>query len=206
MKRKIAILISVILQPLVVPTLVFLLILFSVPESSSIHESLKQGIIFMVFLSTALIPMITIVGLRLAGTLKSLHMATLKERAIPFTITSLYYLLTVYFIKQETRLDPVLWQALALITIAIVGLTLVTFFWKMSAHMTGMGGLIAAVVVLGLKFPNFHVLYPLLGAMILTGIVATARLYLSAHKPIEVYVGLFFGFCLCFYGFSYIWS
>lgn len=205
MKRSISLLISIVFQPLVIPTLVFGLILFVVPESSSVHESLKQNLFYLIVMSTLAIPMVTIIGLRLAGSIHSLHMATLKERAVPFTITSLYYILTVYFLSKKTQLDPVLWEVLGLITIAILVLTIVTFFWKMSAHMTGMGGLLAAVLVLGLKFPNFSVLYPLLGVLMLTGIVAASRLYIHAHKPLEVYVGLIFGFALCFVGFNFVW-
>jgi membrane-associated phospholipid phosphatase len=39
----------------------------------------------------------------------------------------------------------------------------------------------------------------------LNGIVASARLYLEAHKPIEIYAGLIFGFLICFIGFSMLW-
>ncbi|MGX7836097.1 hypothetical protein ACWKSR_13175, partial [Campylobacter fetus subsp. venerealis] len=74
-------------------------------------------------------------------------------------------------------LDPILGRVLGIITLAIVGLTFVTFFWKMSAHMTGMGGLIAAVLVLGFRFPLFQPLYPLLAALILAGVVGSVRLY-----------------------------
>ena len=205
MKRKLALFISIVFQPLVIPSLVFALVLFAVPEASSVHHSHKQSIFYLIALSTLAIPMVTFIGLRLAGTLPSLHMADIKQRAIPFTITSFYYLITVYFLRQKIGLDPILWEVLALITVAIIGLTLTTFFWKMSAHMTGLGGLLAAVVVLGVKFPNFQVLYPLLGSLLLTGIVATSRLYLNAHKPIEIYVGLIFGFVLCYWGFNLIW-
>jgi len=205
-KRKLALFVSIVFQPLVIPSLVFALVLFAVPEASSVHHSAKQSIFYLVALSTLAIPMVTIIGLRLAGTLPSLHMADIKQRAIPFTITSFYYLITVYFLRQKTGLDPILWEVLALITVAIIGLTLITFFWKMSAHMTGLGGLLAAVVVLGVKFPNFQVLYPLLGSLLLTGIVATCRLYLDAHKPVEIYVGLIFGFLLCYLGFNLIWA
>ncbi|MEP0710908.1 MAG: PA-phosphatase, partial [Algoriphagus sp.] len=112
----------------------------------------------------------------------------------------------VYFLMQIKELDPILGEVLAVITVAIVILTLVSFFWKMSAHMTGMGGLIAAVLVLGLKFPTFQPLYFLLGSLVLAGLVGTVRLYLDAHKPMEIYVGLIFGFVLCFVGFSWIWA
>lgn len=206
MGRVFSLIVSVVLQPLVIPSLVFGLMLFSVPESTSIPEEFKIRIFYLIVLSTLAIPMVTIFGLRLSGTLKSVHMAELKDRAIPFSVTSIYYILTVYFLYQKKELDPILWQVLGIITLAIVGLTLVTFVWKMSAHLTGMGGLIAAVLVLGIKFPTFQPLYPLLASLILTGLVATVRLFLEAHRPIEIYIGLLFGFALCFFGFSWIWA
>jgi hypothetical protein len=203
--RLIALFISVVFQPLLVPTLVFGLILFLVPEASSIPDSFKGRIILLIVLSTLAIPMVTIFGLRLSGTLKSIHMVDIKDRIIPFLITTIYFLLTTYFLHDKSELDPILWQVLSVISISIVGLTLVTFFWKMSAHMTGMGGLLASVVVLSMKFPTFHALYPLLGAIILSGIVCTARLYLNAHRPLETYLGFAYGFVLCFIGFNLIY-
>lgn len=206
MQRFFSLVVSVVLQPLVIPTLVFGLVLFVVPEATSLPDSSKRPVFYLITLSTLVIPMVTVLGLRLSGVLKSVHMADQKDRGIPFTMTSIYYVLTVYFLYQKQGLDPILWQVLAMITLTIILLTLVTFFWKMSAHMTGMGGLIAAVLVLGFKFPTFHPLYPLLGSLVLAGLVGSVRLYLEAHRPIEVYVGLLFGFILCFIGFSWIWA
>jgi membrane-associated phospholipid phosphatase len=205
-RRILALIVSVVFQPLVVPTLVFGLIFFVVPESTSLPTEFKIRIFYLVVLSTLVIPMITIFGLRLSGTLKSLHMETIQDRVIPFSITSIYYLLTSYFLYDKSELDPILWKSLGIITFAILVLTFVTFFWKMSAHMTGMGGLMAVVLVLGFKFPTFKVLYPLLSSIMLTGVVGTSRLYLTAHRPIEIYVGLIFGFIVCFFGFSYLWA
>lgn len=201
-----ALVLSVVFQPLLIPTLVFGLILYAVPEATSIPAEFKDRIFFLIVLSTLLIPMITIIGLRLSGTLKSLHMKEIQDRLIPFSITSAYYLLTVYFLYQKSELDPILWHTLSLITLAVIGLTVITFFWKMSAHMTGAGGLLAVVLVLGYKFHTFPVLYPLILSIFLVGAIGSARLYLGAHKPLEIYVGLFFGFLICFLGFNWIWT
>jgi membrane-associated phospholipid phosphatase len=76
----------------------------------------------------------------------------------------------------------------------------------MSAHMTGTGGLLAIVIVLSMKFPTFKALYPLLLAILLNGIVGSARLYMDSHKPLEIYLGLIFGFLICFIGFSMLWA
>ena len=201
-----ALVLSVVFQPLLIPTLVFGLILYAVPEATSIPAEFKDRIFFLIVLSTLLIPMITIIGLRLSGTLKSLHMKEIQDRLIPFSITSVYYLLTVYFLYQKTELDPILWQTLSMITIAVIGLTIVTFFWKMSAHMTGSGGLLAVILILGFKFHTFQVLYPLILSILLVGAIGSSRLYLGAHKPLEIYAGLFFGFVVCFLGFNWIWA
>lgn len=206
MLRFFSLIVSVVLQPLVIPSLVFGLVLFIVPESTSIPESFKATLFYLIALSTLVIPMITVFGLQLAKVIPSVHMAELKDRVVPFSVTSVYYLLTVYFLYQKKDFDPMLWRVLGIITVAIVILTLVTVFWKMSAHMTGMGGLMAAVIVLGLKFPTFQPLYPLLLTILVTGIVGTVRLYLNAHRPIEIFVGLLFGFSFCYVGFSWIWA
>lgn len=198
--------ISVVFQPLLMPTLVFGMMLFAVPEATTIPEEFKFRIFFLIVLSTLLIPMISIIGLRLSGMVKSLHMPERKDRAIPFLLTCVYFMLTLFFLYQKSELDPILWQGMGVISFSVIVLTVVTFFWKMSAHMIGVGGLLAVVFVLGSKFSNFQVVYPLLLVLLLTGSVASSRLYLNAHKPLEVYGGFFMGFLICLAGFSWLWS
>lgn len=206
MGRIVALVITVVFQPLLMPALVYGMILFAVPEATSIPEQIKDRIFYLIILSTLLIPMISIIGLRLMGTVKSLHMPEVKDRIIPFLITCIYFFLTTYFLYQKSDLDPILWQGMAVILAAVVILTLVTFVWKMSAHMTGVGGLLALVLVLARSFSNFQPLYPLILVLVLSGAIATSRLYLNAHKPLEVYVGFASGFLICWLGFSWIWS
>lgn len=206
MVKYFALIISVVFQPLLMPTLVFGLIFFAVPEATSIPPQFKKTLFVLIVLSTLVVPMISIIGFRLSGTVKSLHMKDIKDRILPFSITTLFYAMIVYFFVKESEFDPILWQTLALITVTILGLTLVTIFWKMSAHMTGAGGLLGLVFVLGMKFQTFEVLYPMLLCIGLVGIIGSCRLYLNAHRPMEVYMGFLYGFLMCLAGFHYIWS
>ncbi|OYX23823.1 MAG: PA-phosphatase [Algoriphagus sp. 32-45-6] len=206
MLRSIALVISVVFQPLLMPTLVFGMIFFGVPQSTTIPEEFKIRLFYLIVLSTLLIPMITIIGLRLSGMVKSLHMPEVKDRTVPFLIVSLYFILTTYFLYQKTEFDPILWNGMAVITFSVIILTIITLFWKMSAHMTGAGGLLAVVLVLGLKFPAFEILYPLLLTLLLSGAIASSRLYLQAHRPLEIYAGFLMGFLTCWAGFSWIWG
>lgn len=206
MLRYFSLVISVVFQPLLMPSMVYGVILFVVPQSTSIPPQFKSSLYLMIILATLVIPMVAIIGLRLSGSVKSLHMREIKDRLIPFSVTSLFYGLVVYFISLKSEFDPIFWQILALITCVISGLTMVTIFWKMSAHMTGIGGVFALLVILGIKFPSFLALYPLLFCLGLVGVIGSARLYLNAHKPMEIYGGFLFGLVTCLIGFNLIWS
>ena len=206
MVRKLALLLSVVFQPLLMPSLVFGLLFFAVPQASSIPESFKERLFYLIVTSTLLIPMVLMLGLRWSGMVKSLHFEEKSDRRTPFILVTLFYLLTTYFLKEKTELDPILWQGMGVMTTAVTLLTGVTYFWKMSAHLTGVGGVLAVTGILGFYFPSLNVAYFLVAALVLGGLVASSRLYLDAHRPAEVYVGLLVGFVTCWIGFSWIYG
>jgi hypothetical protein len=204
--RKLALLISVAFQPLLMPSLVFGLLFFAVPQATSLPEAFKVRIFYLIVTATLLIPMILMLGLRWSGYVKSLHFEEKSDRRIPFLLVTLFYVLTTYFLKEKTEFDPILWQGMGVITTAVALLTTVTYFWKMSAHLTGIGGVLAVTGILGLYFPSLTVAYLLVATLVLGGVVASSRLYLNAHRPAEVYVGLLLGFVTCWIGFSWIYG
>lgn len=206
MVRKLALLISVAFQPLLMPSLVFGLLFFGVPQATSLPEEFKIRIFYLIVSATLLIPMVLMLGLRWSGLVKSLHFEEKSDRRVPFLLVTLFYVLTTYFLKEKTELDPILWQGMGVITLAVVLLTGVTYFWKMSAHLTGIGGVLAVTGIMGLYFPSVMVVYLLVGTLLLGGIVASSRLYLDAHSPAEVYAGLVVGFVTCWVGFSLIYG
>jgi len=204
--RKLALLLSVVFQPLLMPSLVFGLLFFAVPQASSIPESFKARLFYLIVTSTLLIPMVLMLGLRWSGMVKSLHFEEKSDRRTPFILVTLFYLLTTYFLKEKTELDPILWQGMGIITFSVALLTGITFFWKMSAHTTGIGGVLGVLGILGVYFPSLDLAYLLVAALLLGGLVASARLYLDAHSPAEVYVGLLVGFLTCWMGFMWIYG
>ncbi len=188
------------------PSLVFGLLFFAVPQATSLPEAFKVRIFYLIVTATLLIPMILMLGLRWSGYVKSLHFEEKSDRRIPFLLVTLFYVLTTYFLKEKTEFDPILWQGMGVITTAVALLTTVTYFWKMSAHLTGIGGVLAVTGILGLYFPSLTVAYLLGATLVLGGVVASSRLYLNAHRPAEVYVGLLLGFVTCWIGFSWIYG
>jgi len=158
----------------------------------------------MVFMTTFLIPLLSIVMMKLTRNIVSFHMDSKEERVFPFSMISLFYMITTYLFYMKFEVDPALILALAVITIALILLTSITFFWKISAHMTGTAGLMAIIIAIALKYPSQDYLYLVLGSILLTGSVGSARLYLNAHSPSEVLIGFMLGFTTCFGAFFWM--
>ncbi len=203
MNRKLALLLSVIFQPLLVPTLVFAILFYMIPEATVVPKEIKFSMLLLVMVSTLLIPLLSVMGMRYMRTIPSLHMSTKRERFLPFSMVSIFYGVVTYYFYSRLHIDELVVLTLMTITAAIVLLTITTFFWKISAHITGLSGLIAITVVLSLKFPTGVLLYPLIGIILICGLVGSSRLYLNAHRPAEILGGFCLGFITCFVSFYY---
>lgn len=69
---------------------------------------------------------------------------------------------------------------------------IVTLRWKISMYMTAIGALCGFVFILGIKYLGDVInLLPLL--ILVSGLVASARLYLKRHTPAQVYAGYIYG-------------
>jgi membrane-associated phospholipid phosphatase len=81
-------------------------------------------------------------------------------------------------------------------TISLV--SIISFFWKISAHAAGICGIIGFMFVITLKYPEVQLTYPLALMIILSGIIMSIRLYLQVHNIKEVLVGGLLAFLLNF--------
>lgn len=198
MAHKLALFLSYTFQPLLIPTLIFVFLLFGIPEVSASQYYNEWFILMMVFVTTFVIPVLSLLTMKLTGNIGSLHLENRDERVFPFSTVSLFYGISTYLFYIKFEIEPVFILALASITICVILLTGVTFFWKISAHMTGIAGFLAIIIVIALKNPAFNLVNFLLAGFILSGSVASSRLYLNAHTPVEIFGGFLLGFSVCF--------
>ena len=128
-----------------------------------------------------------------------------KQRIVPFIFISLYYVLTAYlFTSRLFFVNELLIACISVVAALIVLLTLITFWWKISAHSMAMGGSIGLLLSLQSQQMMADMLWPVMGMVVLAGAVMTARLYLKAHEPAEVWVGFGVGLIFCFFGLQYL--
>ncbi|CAN5377824.1 membrane protein [soil metagenome] len=146
--------------------------------------------------STIAIPVVTILILWKLGNVKSIRIEEQKERNWPLLLAAIIYLGAFYIVQN--KVVPLLIQLFILG--AIVGILfslIVNLKWKISLHMIGAGGLCGGVVAAMILQQSGN---PLLLAILflMTGILGTARLFLNAHSPSQIFSGFIAGFTIEF--------
>jgi len=195
METKLAKIISILFQPLLIPTYT-LFILFGLNNylSMLVPAQAKQLLMWIVFLTTFAFPLIFILILYKRGLIRSVNMDQKEERVFPLLITGVFYFLAYYMVHQ-THLD-VIYQRLFLGSALLIGVALiVSFYWKISMHMIGAGGMLGALIGINLVAYVDLTFFVVLVTFV-CGLVAFARLKLKAHTPSQVYSGFLAGFFL----------
>ncbi|UTA68618.1 hypothetical protein [Emticicia sp. 21SJ11W-3] len=206
MNTRLATFLSVILHPLLMPTVLFMILFFLAPVSlglEGLEPMFRWIVIGFVFIYTFAIPAYLIYLLNRWGFISSLQLENLQERRLPYLLTALIYGLLGYFLYSKNSslfaCAYILWS----ITIVILCVALISFRWQISAHGAGIGGVIGALAGIMVKMGENALFMPLLFCMILAGYVLGARLQLNAHTPKQAWAGLFLGVGLSLLAVSY---
>jgi membrane-associated phospholipid phosphatase len=197
--RTLAQVLSVLFHPLLVPTYLFCIVLYVLPPSVlTFPVERRWAILVLVFCSTFLIPGLGTYFMYRHGYVGDLTLEHRPERNLPFFFTSVCFGITAYLFYQEAYFDRLFFYIMALITLSVFLTFLFSFWWKISAHAVGLGGALGILFLLNKLMPENQLLYIIVAAIILTGLVLSARLALEAHSPVEVYSGFLLGFSLSF--------
>ncbi|HPK04450.1 MAG TPA: hypothetical protein PK908_00990 [Bacteroidales bacterium] len=192
-ETNIAKVVSVVLHPLLMPTYT-IIILFNLQAYFSLIIPIKAKwfIGSMVFLTTGLLPLLFTFIMTRTGLVRNLLMNQREERLWPFMVTALFYYLAYYLLGQLEISAVYSFFMLGAFVSLVIGL-IVSFFWKISAHMIGMGGITGAFI--GLSFTMIIDMPMLIIILILmSGVAGFARLKLSAHNPAQIFFGYLTGF------------
>lgn len=190
--RLLAQFISVIFHPLIVPTLGATFIAYSDPFP--FRNNLLISILALVFFGTYLLPLISILVLIRLGVVSNHHMPDRQERKWPLRL-SLFFSGLTFLMLQYLQIHPTLSRLMIGVTMSIWAALLISHEFKISLHMTAMGGLVALVFAESIM--NQALFFNELSiTLLIAGSVGSARLYLEAHHPMEVYSGFLMGFSL----------
>ncbi len=160
------------------------------------------GILLLVIcIYTFVIPALCVYGMQQLKLIQHISLKTLEERKYPFWLTIAVYALATYFFgwrfTQVAEIAPVLRVVLGSITVSILVVAIISSFWQISAHMTGIGGVAGFLLASLLKLGDPGLMSPLLVTILISGWVAASRLQLNAHTMDEVLAGFALGGIVC---------
>jgi hypothetical protein len=192
--------ISVVLHPLVMPSLGLLILFNSIVPLALMSDKGKQIIISLVIICTLVLPLTIFSFLYFRKFPDKLLLTEKKDRILPLIFTSVLYYLAFYLLRQMGA--PYIVQIFLFSASFSVFITLlISFFWKISAHTIGIGGVCALVVVLLIVYRIDVMLY-LMITILLSGIIGFARLSLNEHTPSQIYFGFIVGFMVTIISFA----
>ncbi|MFN4083633.1 MAG: hypothetical protein ACK4K9_08385 [Bacteroidia bacterium] len=198
MTRFFQLFISAIFHPVFVNLLSLWLLFNLFPQLKfGIPEKLKQFMILFVFASTGIIPMVMVLVLKITGRIKSIMLHETSERQLPYLLTMLLYFFCYYnFLKLNA--NALVLHYLLGCTIVVMVVMFVNRFFKISIHMASLGAL-TGLIMAATKHTNEDLRLYLVMAFLISGLVATARLYAKAHSPLQISTGFIVGLFIMFF-------
>ena len=182
--------ISTILHPIVLPTLgVFIYFVF---VSQSFEKRLQLIVLGLVFTLTYLVPLLMLLLLKKFRFIKDFQVSTIKERRFPI----IFMMLLLYFLGNSIIQIPTIRNLGILFFGTSLSLTCIYVLFslklKSSLHLVSMGNMIGFFLIMT-NINSLSMLPIIILLILLSGILASSRLYLKAHTPVELLIGFSLG-------------
>lgn len=184
--------ISYIYHPLIIPSLGLLVIFNSGTYLSYLPFDMKKWMLLIVFLCTYVVPLAFIPFFLYHRLIQNAEMGARRERLIPLAVSFILYMFCYYLLRRISM--PHMYYSFILSSVlAVLAALLVSLKFKLSLHMVGAGGLVALIGFIAF-YLKVNLQFFLGISLLLAGLTGSARIFLKAHTPAEVYAGFLTGF------------
>lgn len=150
----------------------------------------------MIFIATCLLPVTSIYVMYKYGLIENIKLISRDDRLIPNIMTTSTYVITYFMLRYVNNFSGVIILPLLLMSIVLIVHTVVSIFWKISAHAASGASLLGFWAFMQINLPQESLYYPFLFFIVCIGGLLSARLYLERHSPAQVWVGALQGFCI----------
>ncbi len=185
--------VSYVFHPLFIPTFFMLYLIKVVPfEFVGITDWQLKLRVFSVFWLTAFFPAFAVFLLWRLKFSDSIYLRTQKERIIPYVISMFFYW-WMYYLSRNFTDQPLALKFFyfGIFIASSIGL-IVNNFMKVSLHAMGVSGLLMAVLLVSFYYPIHNFIWVSL-AILLAGVVVSARMIVSDHTKQELIIGFAIG-------------
>jgi hypothetical protein len=148
--------------------------------------------VFSVAILTIILPILLFYLLKTINKVASFHLETVQERRLPLIINSAIVVLILIRVLPIDEIPELYFFFVGVLISTITCLALAIVKFKASIHMIASAGFFMFAIALAIHFKiNINGTIALM--CIIIGAIATSRLHLKAHTPIELLVGCFVG-------------
>ncbi len=185
--------ISVVFHPLFLPVYVTFILLFVHPLAfaGTVHYEKVMKLMAVIF-SVAFLPAFAVLLMKLLGFISSVTLKTQRERIIPYAAAIIFYFWIWYVFKNQPYTPDYFVKFLLGCFLGVCAAWMLNIRMKISMHGIGVGGVLM-FFLLQVLFQNDDTGIFLAAALLMTGLVCTARLLISDHTKAEIYLGVLAG-------------
>ena len=189
--------ISLVFQPLLMPTYAFLM-LMNMDMYANLPLLWRLVAIIGTFTFTGVLPAVTIFLMMRKGEVNDLFISKREERTMPYLFSFMAYVFWVLFLYRTLQFLPNYVVAMGIgSVVSIIVIVIVNLKWKISAHLSGIGGLTGAIFGICFRTALNPVwLFTLI--LFISALVALSRIELKAHTPSQTLAGFVVGFLMIF--------
>jgi hypothetical protein len=194
--RSLAKFISFVFHPLFVGVMMAAYLIFVHPlYFVGFSEKGKMLKLLAVINNNVFFPLLVVALLRALGFNKSVLLKTQKERIVPYLASITFFFWTYYVFKNQPETPRVIvYMCRGMFFASSVALVLNNYY-KISMHGIGVGGIIG-LMALTLVDGTLYSGIPFMVAILVAGLVVTARKIVSDHQWFDIITGFLLGF-LC---------
>ena len=188
--------ISFVFQPLLMPTFGMLIL---VNLEIFVYMPFIWRLIAIVgtFLFTGILPALPILLMMRRGEVSDLFISKREQRTLPYMFSLLAYVFWTVFMWKTLQL-PLFMVYMGIGTaVSILLITLINTKWKISAHLSGVGGFAGGLFGISYQMAYNPVVF-IIAVFSISALVAISRIELKAHTPMQTLAGFSLGFVSIF--------
>jgi len=188
--------ISLVFQPLFMPTFGMLL-LMNMDVFTALPTMWRWIAILGTLIFTCILPALPILLMIRKGEVKDLFISNREERTMPYLFSFMAYIFWALFMWRTLQF-PLFIVAMGIgSAISIFIIVFINLRWKISAHMAGIGGLAGAIFGISYRLA-INPFWFLVLMLSISAFVALSRIGLKAHTPGQTLAGYVVGFLSVF--------
>jgi hypothetical protein len=191
MNKNTQLVISTLFHPVFINIASLLLLFTLFPSLAAMSYQSKSTVISVIVSLTAIIPLVLVGLLKITNSISNIQMEDKKDRKWPYIATVMGYIFSFYLLHKVGVSSILLKYLLAGIG-TVISISVINIFWKISVHMASMGALLGLLVIANFT-TNIDLRLMIAGIVLISGIVASARLFANAHNIPQIISGFALG-------------